>query len=54
VTSSGELLEEPVRTNGTIIVSGYAKGKMLGVLTLQIDGVVRIAGFTHRWHPLGR
>ncbi|MBI5468028.1 MAG: hypothetical protein HY891_02755 [Deltaproteobacteria bacterium] len=54
VTSSGELLEEPVRTNGTIIVSGYAKGKMLGVLTLQMDSEERIAGFTHRWQPLGK
>ena len=35
--SSGEILEEPIKANGTIIVSGYPKGERLGILTLQID-----------------
>ncbi|MDP2279987.1 MAG: hypothetical protein Q8K51_17420, partial [Nitrospirota bacterium] len=37
ILSAGEILEEPFKANGTIIVSGYPKGERLGILTLQID-----------------
>lgn len=53
VTSSGETLEEPLAADGTIIVSGYPKGKKLGVLSLSFDENGRVAGFMHRWQELG-
>ena len=54
VTSSGEIIEEPLKVNGTVIVSGYPKGKMLGVLSLRINDKGGISGFTHRWQSLGK
>ncbi|MFZ3071702.1 MAG: multiheme c-type cytochrome [Thermodesulfobacteriota bacterium] len=54
VTSSGEIIEEPLKANGTVIVSGYPKGKMLGVLGLRINDKGEVSGFTHRWQPLGK
>ena len=54
ITSSGEILEEPVKANGTVIVSGYPKGKKLGILTLGIDGRGKMASVSHRWQPLGK
>ncbi len=53
ILSSGEILEEPLMVNDTIIVTGYPKGKKLGVLTLQIDNSGKITDFRHRWQPLG-
>ncbi|MBI5097618.1 MAG: hypothetical protein HZB30_00060 [Nitrospirae bacterium] len=53
INSSGEILEEPFSLNNTIIVTGYPKGKKLGILTLHIDNNGRITGFKHRWQPLG-
>jgi hypothetical protein len=53
VLSSGELLEEPVKADGTVIVSGYPKGEKLGILTLKIADDGLVAGFTHRWQSLG-
>lgn len=54
VTSSGEVVEEPVRADGAVIVSGYPRGKKLGVLELRVEGEDKVAGFSHRWQPLGR
>lgn len=54
ILSSGEILEEPLKVNGTIIVSGYPKGERLGILTLQIDSGGEILGFKHRWQSLGK
>ncbi len=54
ILSSGEILEEPLKVNGTIIVSGYPKGERLGILTLQIDSSKEILGFKHRWQLLGK
>ena len=54
VLSSGELLEEPVKSDGTVIVSGYPKGEQLGILTLKVGGDGLVAGFTHRWQSLGK
>ena len=53
ITSSGEILEEPLKANETIIISGYPKGERLGILTLQIDKRGRPGAFKHRWQPLG-
>lgn len=54
VTSSGEIMEEPLKANGTVMVSGYPKGKMLGVLSLRINDKGEISDFTHRWQSLGK
>ncbi len=53
ITSSGEELEEPVRTDGTVLVSGYPKGKKLGILTVKTNGQ-RMVDFTHRWVSIGK
>ena len=53
ITSSGEILEEPLSLNNTIIVTGYPKGKKLGILTLHIGANGKTTGFEHRWQPLG-
>ena len=49
ITSSGEVLEEPVRSGRTTIVSGYPKGEKLGILTLKLDRRGKVAGSAHRW-----
>ena len=54
ILSAGEILEEPLKTNGTIIVSGYPKGERLGILTLQIDSGGEILGFKHGWQTIGK
>jgi len=54
ILSAGEILEEPLKVNGTIIVSGYPKGERLGVLTLQIDSGGEVLDFKHRWQALGK
>ena len=54
ILSSGEILEEPLKANGTIIVSGYPKGERLGILTLQIDSGGEVLEFKHRWQALGK
>ncbi|MDP2277804.1 MAG: hypothetical protein Q8K51_06235, partial [Nitrospirota bacterium] len=54
ILSSGEILEKPLKANGTIIVSGYPKGERLGILTLQIDSGGEVLEFKHRWQNLGK
>ncbi len=54
ILSSGEILEEPLKVTGMIIVSGYPKGERLGILTLQMDSGGEILGFKHRWQSLGK
>lgn len=53
ITSSGEIINVPLQTNNTIIVSGYPKGKKLGILTIQADNAGSVLGFEHRWQSLG-
>ncbi|MBI4698227.1 MAG: cytochrome c family protein [Nitrospirae bacterium] len=53
ILSSGEILETPLKLPKKIIVSGYPKGKKLGVLTLYFDGAGKIKDFKHRWQSLG-
>lgn len=52
VSSSGEVLEEPVSTGSSIIVSGYPKWQKLGVLTVTLDNKGKVIGFEHRWQAL--
>lgn len=52
ISSSGEILEEPVSTGASVIVSGYPKGQKLGVLTLKLGGDGKVAAFSHRWQAL--
>lgn len=54
IVSSGEVLEEPVKANGTVIVSGYPNGKKLGILTLGFDGSGKVSNLSHTWQPLGK
>lgn len=54
VTSSGEILDEPERSNGGVIVAGYPKGQKLGVLTLDLDETGRVINARHRWQGLGK
>ncbi len=52
ITSSNEELDEPVKKGGTIIVSGYPKGKKLGILTIKtFDG--EMFDIVHRWESIG-
>lgn len=53
VTSSGEVLDEPLTSGSAIVVSGYPRGQKLGVLTLSLDENGRISGFSHQWQALG-
>lgn len=53
ILSSGENLEEPLREDGKIIVSGYPRGKEVGMITLHLDEQANITGYEHRWQPLG-
>lgn len=53
ISSSGEIREKPLKTNGTIIVSGYPEGKRPGLLRLQVDAKGDITGFRHEWLLLG-
>ncbi len=52
IMSSGEVLEEPRKHGKTIIVSGYPKGKRLGVLTLSLLDNGKVKDFDHRWELL--
>ncbi|MBI5407880.1 MAG: hypothetical protein HZA14_00780 [Nitrospirae bacterium] len=53
ILSSGEILDEPLKVNGTVIVSGYPKGKNLGILTLKVDDSGNVVESVHRRQPLG-
>ncbi len=53
ISSSGEILDVPLKVNNTIIISGYPKGKKLGILTVQTDSTGKILEFQHSWQSLG-
>jgi hypothetical protein len=53
ITSSGETLEEPLRVDESVVVSGYPKGKKLGILTLQVDDAGRTRKYQHSFWDLG-
>lgn len=52
ITSSGEELEEPVRFDDAVILSGYTKGKKIGILSLQSNSKGGF-NYSHRWQPTG-
>lgn len=54
ILSSGEILEEPLRINGKIILSGYPKGKRLGILTVKMNSNEKGMQYQHTWQVLGR
>lgn len=53
-TSSGEILEEPVMSGKTIIVSGAPKNRRLGILTVGIGTDGTISKVAHRWQSLDK
>ncbi len=53
IVSSGEILEEPVRAKGKVIVSGYPKGKRLGILSVRWDNKKEQMEYYHEWKILG-
>lgn len=53
ITSSGEKIEEPVKTDKTIITAGYPKGEKVGILSLMLDKNMSVQNFSHRWQALG-
>ena len=53
ITSSGEIVEEPVKVDTTLITSGYPKGEKFGVLTLMVNTRGEVVQSRHEWIPLG-
>jgi hypothetical protein len=53
ITSSGEIVEEPLKIDNTLVTSGYPKGEKFGVLTLTINRTGEIVHSRHEWIPLG-
>jgi hypothetical protein len=53
ISSSGEIIDQPLKPDGPIIVSGYPKGKRLGILTLHVDEKGKVTNFKHRFEALG-
>ncbi|OGQ57425.1 MAG: hypothetical protein A3J24_03885 [Deltaproteobacteria bacterium RIFCSPLOWO2_02_FULL_53_8] len=52
ITSSGETLDEPEKTASGVLVSGYQKGKRLGILGLEVDKKGLVTSVKHRWQTL--
>jgi hypothetical protein len=53
ISSSGEIMDEPLKINGALFVNGYPKGKSLGILTLNINEEGKVTKFRHRFAALG-
>jgi len=53
ITASGDILDEPLKQDGTVIVSGYPRGKKTGILTLTVTGEGSAENISHRWLSLG-
>lgn len=53
ITSSGDILEEPLKQDRTVILSGYPRGKKTGIITLAVTGEGSTGNFTHKWLSLG-
>ena len=53
ISSSGEIVEEPVKIDNTLITSGYPKGERLGVLSLTVNSRGEVVNSRHEWIPLG-
>jgi hypothetical protein len=53
ISSSGEIIDQPLKADGPVIVSGYPRGKRLGILTLNVDETGRVTKFRNRFEALG-
>ncbi len=53
ILSAGDIIDEPIATGDTIMVSGYPSGERLGILSLEVGEGGRVSDFVHRWEPLG-
>lgn len=53
IMASGEILEKPRKEGRAIIVSGYPKGKRLGILSLALLDNGNVKDYSHRWEMLG-
>lgn len=53
IISSGEIIEEPLRVDGTVILSGYPRGKKTGILTFTKGSEGGIKNLSHKWMSLG-
>lgn len=53
ITSSGEELEGPAKSDSAIIVSGFPKGEKAGILALKVDDNGRVLASRQIWWPLG-
>ncbi len=52
ISSSGELIEEPVQSGKTVIVGGYPKGEKAGIIMLERDDRGRISNIENTFVPL--
>ncbi len=53
ISSSGEILDEPVKVNEAVVLSGYPGGEKLGILTVMVAANGEIIFSRHRWQSLG-
>lgn len=53
ITASGDILDEPLKQERTIILSGYPRGKKTGIITLTVTEEGSVEHITHRWLSLG-
>jgi hypothetical protein len=53
ISSSGEMVERPLKIGHTLITSGYPKGEKFGVLTLTVSEEGDVLRSRHEWIPLG-
>jgi hypothetical protein len=53
ISSSGEILDEPLKVNGTVILAGYPRGKKTGILALTDGSEGGVLNYSHTWLSLG-
>jgi len=53
ISSSEEIVEEPLKIENTLVTSGYPKGEKLGVITLTVNSGGDVINSRHEWIPLG-
>jgi len=53
ISSSGEIVDDPLKIDNTLFTSGYPKGEKLGVLTLTVNSRGAVVNSRHEWISLG-
>ena len=53
IVSSGEVLDEPLTVDGTVILTGYPRGKKTGILAFSKDSEGGVKNLGHKWISLG-